>query len=308
MSDGNSINVTLAQLPVSHNENVKLSNFARLQNNLKPYTTKANKLPDLDSKKPFINTTTKTVKLSSTLSSLISNSAILARVEANPSLRAAILSNPSLVDIITNNPALLTALIKSPGLLTSLTSNPDLLSSIKDNPTLSIESILERLAKKPETNSSPNTKNNLPQTPHPLDKSTIAAERARPAIKAVLSRVKAVGAESLEVQKQQASQIIKAKILEARVLIKTPMIQTLKPAAYFDTRLFAINPSLLALLGAAAFVSNRIKVIPVSGNLKDAGVEVETQSESQPDAIQESDQVDGIGEVGEIHSVSEATM
>ena len=303
MSDGNSINVTLSH---SHNENIHLSNFAKLQNNLRPYTTKANKLPDLDSKRPFINTQTKTTKLPSTLASLISNPTILARVEASPYLRAAILSNPSLAETISSNPAFLTAIIKSPGLLASLINNPELLASIKDNPALSVESILERLAKKPETNSLPKVKSNSSQAPHSLDKSTIVAARTQSVIKALLSGVKTVSAESLEVQKQQASQVLEAKMLEARVPVKASIVPILKPAAFFDARLFAINPSLLALLGAAALIANRGKVIPASGSLRDIGIELETQSESQPDAIQESDQVQGIGEFGEIHSISEA--
>lgn len=318
MSDGNSINITLAHSSVPHNENVQSNHFSKLQNNLKPYTTKENKFPDLDSKKPFTNTAVKTAKFPSILSSLISNPSVLAKVEANPSLRSAILSNPSLAEVIINNPALLTAIVKNPGLLTSLTSNPGFLSSIKDNPTLlaeiiknpalAIESILERLANKPEANSlqniKPNTKNNSSQAPHPLDKSTIAAERARPAVRALLSMVKAVSAESLEVQKLQASQVLETRMLE----VKSPMIPTLKPSAYFDARLLASNPALLALLSAAALVSNRGRVVPASGSLKDVGIELGTESERQPDAIQESDQVDGIGEIGETHSVSEASI
>lgn len=83
------------------------------------------------------------------------------------------------------------------------------------------------------------------------------------------------------------------------------MIPTLKPAAYsyFDAKLFAINPSLLALLGAAAFTTNRGKIIPTSGSLKDIEIELETQSESQPDAIQELNQVERIGKVEELHSI-----
>ena len=310
MADRNPISVTIVHSQVPHNENVQLSRFSKLQNNLKPYSVQADKLPDLDSKKPFTNTPIKTARFPSALSSLISNRAVLARVEANPSLRAAILNNPFLAEIIMNNPALLTAIIKSPELLAAVTNNSNILSSIKDNPgllseiiknpALSIESILERLAKKPETIS--------PPPPHPLEKSTIAAERARPAVRALLSRVKTVGAESLEVQKLQASQVLETKMLEAKSPLKTPMTPALKPAAYFDARLFAINPALLALLGAAAFVSNRGRVVPAGGSLKDVGVELETQSESQPDAIQESDQIEGIGEVGEIHSVSEASI
>ncbi len=316
MSNENSINAIPALSLVHHNENAQLSNFSKLQNSLRPYTTKTNKLPDLDSKKPFINTPTKTAEFSSALSSLISDSTILARVESSPYLRAAILSNPWLVDEIINNPGLLTAIIKNPGLLTSLTSNSGFLSSIKDNPallfeiiknpTLSIKSILERLTKKPEIIFSPNAKNNSSQVPHLLDKNTIAAERARPAIRARLSKVKeSVSAKSGEVQKQLASQVFEAKVFEARAPIKAPMIPTLKPAAYsyFDARLFAINPSLLALLGAVAFTTNRGRIIPGSGSLKDAGVELETQSESQPDAIQEFDQVERIGEGEELHSV-----
>ena len=318
MVDGNIISLTLAYFAVPRNENLQLSNFAKLQNNLKPYTTKANKLPDLDSKKPFTNTEAKTAKSSFTLSSLISNPTILARVEANPNLRAAILSNPFLAELISSNSGLLSAIIKSPGLLASLTSSPDILSAIKDNPsilseiiknpTLSIESILERLTKKLETISSPKTKNNSPQVPRPLDKSTIAAERARPATGALLSGVKAVGAESLEIQKQQSSQVLEAKTLQTKVPIRALTIQASKPMTYFDVRLLAINPSLLALLGAAAFTANRGKIISVSGNLKDVEIDLETQSESQVDALQESDQVGGIGEIEQIHSISEASI
>ncbi|GEM_PF-3085227 len=313
MSNENFIHAIPALSSVSHNENAKMSDFSKLQNNLSPYTIKADKLSDLDSKKPFISTLTKTTKLSSALSFLISDSTILARVEASPYLRAAILSNPWLADEIINSPGLLTAIIRSPGLLTSLISNPGFLSSIKDNPALlaeimknpalSIESILERLAKRPETNFLSNTKNDSPQAPHSLDKSIIAAERARPAIRALLSRVKVVGTESIEVQKQQTSQVFETKALEARAPIKALIIPTVKPTAYFDARLFAINPSLLAVLGAAAFTANRGRIIPASGSLKDVAIELETQSESQPDAIQELDQVERIGEAGELHSV-----
>ena len=320
MADGNLINVTLAYAAVSHNENLHSGQSSRLpskfEEKLKPYTlNQTNKLPDLDSKKPFINTADKPVKSISTLASLISNPVVLARVERNPSLRAAILSNPSLADVIMNNPALLTAIIKSPGLLTALTKNfdtlllikenPAILSEIIKNPSLSIESVLENIAKKTETVLLPKVKNN--QVPHPLEKSTIAAARTSAAIKTLLAGAKFIGAESLEVQKQQASQVLEAKILEVKTPIKPPVTQTLKPTAFFDARLFAINPALLALLGAAAMVSNRGRVTS-SGSLKDIGVELETQSETQPDAIQESDQVEGVGEVGEIHSISEASI
>ena len=322
MADGNLINVTLAYAAVSHNENLHSGQSSRLpskfEEKLKPYTlNQTNKLPDLDSKKPFINTADKPVKSISTLASLISNPVVLARVERNPSLRAAILSNPSLADVIMNNPALLTAIIKNPGLLTALTKNfdtlllikgnPAILSEIIKNPSLSIESVLEKIAKNTEAVPLPKAKNNLSQVPHPLEKSTIAAARTSAAIKTLLAGVKFVGAESLEVQKQQASQVLEAKILEVKTPIKSPAAQTLKPTAFFDARLFAINPALLALLGAAAMVSNRGRVTS-SGSLKDIGVELETQSETQPDAIQESDQVEGVGEVGEIHSISEASI
>lgn len=311
MSDENFINAIPALSSVPHNENAQFNNLSKLQNNLRPYTIKANKLSDLDSKKPFINTPTKTAELSSELSSLISNSTILARVEASPYLRAAILSNPWLADEIINNPGLLNAIIRSPRLLTSLTNNSGFLASIKDNPallsemmknpTLSIKLILERLAKKTEIVFLPNIKTNSPQSPHSLNKSTIAAERARPVIRVLISKVKTIGAEH-EVQRSEISQVFETKALEARVQIKSPMIPALKtaPYSYFDAKLFAINPSLLAVLGAAAFITNRGRVIPGNGSLKDEGVELETQLESQPDAIQKIDQVERISEVEEL--------
>lgn len=318
MTDGNPISIAVTHSQIPLNENVQSSRFSEFRNNLKPYSIQTNKHSDLDSKKPFTNTQIKTTNLSSILSSLIPNPSVLARVERNPSLRAAVLSNPSLAGVIINNPALLTAMIKSPALLMALINNPSILSSIKENPTLlseivknpdlSIKSILEKVAKKPETISLPKVKNNLSSAPHQLEKSTIAAERARPAIRALLSRIKAVGVELLETQKQQSSQVLAAKILEAKAPIRTPITPVLKPVPYFDSRLLAINPALLGLLSAAAFVSNRGRVVPASGSLKDVGVEPDTQSESQPDAIQESDQIEGIGEIGEIHSVSEATI
>lgn len=319
MNDRTYIRATLPYSSTSHNERVQLSNFSRLQSNLKPYTTKTNKLPDLDSQRPFTNTPIKTTKFSSTLSSIIGNSTILAKVESSSSLRAAILSNPSLIDLIINNPELLNALIKSPGLLTSLTSNPDLLSSIKDNPALlaeiiknpnsSIESILETFTKKAEINPSTNTKNDPSKSPHPLDKSTIASEKARSAVPTSLSNTKTLDSKFSEVQKPQTPQVIQTKGSEAKVLeTKSPMLPTSKPIASFDAKSFTTNPSLFTLLGSAALTAYRGRIVPVSGDLKDVGVELETQSESQPDAIQEADQVNGIGEIGEIHSVAETNI
>lgn len=311
MGDRSYINAILPHSQAPHNERAQVSNFSKLQNNLKPYTSKTNKLPDLDSQRPFPNTSIKAARLSSPLSLIVGNSTILAKIESRPYLRSAILSNPSLVDLITNNPELLSAIIKSPGLLTSLTSNPELLSSIKDNPALlaeiiknpnsSIKSILESFTKKTETNPPTNTKNDQPQSPHPLDKSTIASEKARPAAPTTSN--------TSEVQKPQTPQIIQTKGSEAKALeIKAPMAPISKPMTSFDAKSLTANSSLFSLLGSAALTSYRGRLVPVSGDLKDVGVELETQSESQPDAIQESDQVNGIGEIGEIHSVAETSI
>ncbi len=252
----------------------------------------------------------------SPLSSLISSSAVLAKVEANYILRNAILLNPHLARAIINNPELLNALIKSPSLLALVTSNPDVLSIVKNNflflreilknPGLSISSILESLSKKPilplvkDINLQAIKTNNIP---HLLNISEIVGHRAP-----LRSHMIPIGIKYLETIKQQAAQVLQTKIMQGNIRLPRTLIPVIKIRVYQNARFFALNPSLLAILGGIAFAATRTKIAPVTGSLTDEGIELETQSESQPDAIQESDQIGGVGEIGEIHSVSEATV
>lgn len=288
MSDGSSLAVQPIHL--FHGENVSHLHYVNLHHEFRNHT--------------------------SPLSSIISSPAVLAQVEANYILRNAILVNPHLARAVANNPDLLNALSKSPSLLSLVTSNPDVLSIIKNNlaflreisrhPGLSVNSILDSLSKK---NTLPTTDridlkaiktNNIP---HPLDVSEIVAHRVP-----LRSHMIPVGVGYLETLKQQASQVLQTKIIQENIRLPRTLIPIIKIRAYQNARFFALNPSLLAILGGIAFAATRTKIAPLTGSLTDEGIELETQSESQPDAIQESDQIAGVGEIGEIHSISEATV
>ena len=68
----------------------------------------------------------------------------------------------------------------------------------------------------------------------------------------------------------------------------------------------AFSPAFMAATGAVAVVSNRRKASEVSGDAKEGegSVELETEAEAQPDALQESDQEQGAGEITEAGSTS----
>ncbi len=306
MSDRNPISVNPIHYQPLPGENVTMGSFSKLKERLAPYPIKQSVPSPLDSKSPVF---TPRIKSSiSRLSGLIPNPTLLAKIEGNSFLRAAILSNPSLAEEISQIPALLTALLKNPSFLNAIISKPGLLSLIKENPyivsgiiknsNLPIESILEKLIEMKPSVKTENTSVN--EKPHEMEKSTIASGKTH-FVSGTLKNTKTV--QPPTAQKQQPVVITKAFEGKAQTG-KLPLVR-IAPFPYVDARAYAVNPGLLALLGAAAFVSNRIKI---TGNLKDVGAELETQSESQPDAVQESDQIEGVGEISELHSVSEATI
>ena len=68
----------------------------------------------------------------------------------------------------------------------------------------------------------------------------------------------------------------------------------------------ATSPALLAAMGAIAITTSSTRIKKTSGDAKeDSGdVELETESEVQPDALQEADQEQGAGEITEAGSTS----
>ena len=68
----------------------------------------------------------------------------------------------------------------------------------------------------------------------------------------------------------------------------------------------AFSPAFMAATGAVAVVANRKKASDVSGDSKegDGLVELETEAEAQPDALQETNQEQGAGEITEAGSTS----
>ena len=282
MTDGTALSVPPIHLSLIHSENVFVDHFLQTHHIIKPHI------------------------YSSDLSALIPNPTVLAKVERNPFLRAAILSNPSLAEVISYNPVLLDAIVKNPGLLTALISGPGLLSLIYENPFIlseiiknpntPVDKILEGLTKKTELKLLANFKSivSVKNIPHPMAISEIAAHRV-PTGRAAL---RAPSVELLETMKQQASQIIQAKILQKSIMPKI-LLPVLRVMFYQNARSLVLNPALLALLGGAAFAANRVRIMPASGSLKDIGIELETQSERQLDILQ------GIGPVHEVEDTAE---
>ena len=68
----------------------------------------------------------------------------------------------------------------------------------------------------------------------------------------------------------------------------------------------AFNPAFMIATGAIAAVTNRKKASDVSGDAKEGEGQVglETEAEAQPDALQESDQEQGAGEITEAGTMS----
>lgn len=68
----------------------------------------------------------------------------------------------------------------------------------------------------------------------------------------------------------------------------------------------AFSPAFMAATGAIAVVANKRKASDVSGDAKegDGLVELETEAEAQPDALQETNQEQGAGEITEAGSTS----
>ena len=68
----------------------------------------------------------------------------------------------------------------------------------------------------------------------------------------------------------------------------------------------AFNANFMAATGAVAVVANRKKASDVSGDSKEGEglVELETEAEAQPDALQETNQEQGAGEITEAGSTS----
>ena len=80
----------------------------------------------------------------------------------------------------------------------------------------------------------------------------------------------------------------------------------LQPGTAAAAMAMASAPALLAAMGAQAITANRGRVKSVSGDAKeDSGdVALETQSEGQVDALQDSNQEQGAGEINEAGTTS----
>ena len=271
MTDGTTLSVPPIHLPLIHSENIFVDHYVHV----------------LD------------------LAALISNPTVLAKTERNPFLRAAVLSNPFLAREISHSPRLLNILIKNPSLISSILANPKLLILIKQdsqiiseiirNPGSSIEGILQNISERNKPNRSDENIKNITEKKlaqpevllHKSEKPIIATNKVLPTIKEMLTKA------GLKIP----INIPIAKTVDGKVQTKLPLAWKQNTRIYIDPKTLAMHPSLITLLGAIAFSASRAKIITAASNSE----ELETQSESQQDTLQEIEPIHEVEEASETH-------
>ncbi len=269
------------QLHPTHNENIFTDHFLQTHHIFKPH-----------------------IYLSD-LARLISDPRVLAKVERNPSLRAAVFSNPFLAEEISHSPSLLNMLASNPALLSAVISNPKILGIIKENPAIlteilrnpaqSIETILQNISErnksnKPEENIKNIADNKLiqPQVLNKVEKPIVTMTKIPLATKEAIAKV------DLKIP----INILNVKTIEGKVQAKIPLIQRQNARIYIDPKTLALHPSLLILLGAAAFSASRTKITSKQE-------ELETQSERQVTMLEEPNPIHEVEEASEVHLMKE---
>ena len=274
------------------------------------------------------------------LSMLKSRAGLLAILKSNHALYNTLAASPELLTAIAATPALLSVFSNNPGLLGLVAANPSLLSEIITDPTLFIKkrassqdfpkpieplvitttkSLPGKLIKPPtkEVFTPSALKGTIQQQAPPKEKKALTKKGFLPSqtsplahklSPSLIAQAKAIAAKLAPIPKTTVTALIPYVTSERRpglVPIQTlPVGKGLKPDAIIFARSMAANPALLALLGAAALGTTKGRIFSTSGGLKDLGIELETESERQPDALLETNQEEGAGEINEATSIS----
>ena len=228
----------------------------------------------------------------------------------NPEIMAAALRNPSLLIAINSNPSLLSALKSNPYLLEAIETNPRLLSLIQSKPGFleSLRTSLEPLTN-PEKTFSPTSTTERKNPSLPL--STKSNEsKTKPELTTPIPR-RAVSRTSFLSERPLAKSVM-------NMLVNTPETKQsttinsnqnslpglkLPLALIADSRL--LGPALLSLLGSIAVTTNKTTL---TGASKEVGIGLETESERQQNALEEPEQVAGVGEISEANSASSTVV
>lgn len=244
------------------------------------------------------------------LNILISNPTLLTILETNPSLIFLAITNPDFLVLLAKRPILLRLVAANPKLIFLLTENLDLLTLLRTKP-----SLLAMLGKNPELLATVIAK------PELLSKQRSIKESQKKIIIDENKLIKGFLQRAVLASKALTNLAREILLLLSRTftMVKTPLTiltSQRKVAVFKPVRVLplvnklslntvvtsntqALNPALLAQLGAAAVTTNKGRVSSSAGNPEDWGVEQETQSEKQLRTLEEIGQIKGVEEAQE---------
>ncbi|GEM_PF-5492603 len=256
------------------------------------------------------------------LNVLISNPALLTILETNPSLIFLAITSPDFLALLAKRPVLLRLVAANPKLIFLLTENLDLLTLLKTKP-----SLLAMLGKNPELLATVTAK------PELLSKKRISLPQALRSINESQKKItinenkliKGFLQSAVLASKALTNLTRKTLLLLSRTftMVKTPLTtltSQIKVAVFKPVRVLplanklplntvvtsntqALNPALLAQIGAIAVTANKGRVSSSAGNPEDWGVEQEAQSEKQLRTLEEIGQIKGVEEAQELKLV-----
>ena len=244
------------------------------------------------------------------LNVLMSNPALLTILETNPSLIFLAITNPDFLVLLAKRPVLLRLVAANPKLIFLLTENLNLLTLLETKP-----SLLAMLGKNPELLATVTAK------PELLSKIRSIKESQKKIIINESKLIKDFLQGAILASKALMNLARKTLLLLSRTftMLKTPLttltnqrkVAVFKPVKVLPlanklplntvvtSNTQALNPALLAQIGAIAVTANKGRVSSSAGNPEDWGVEQEAQSEKQLRTLEEIGQIKGVEEAQE---------
>lgn len=269
-------------------------------------------------------------KFPALLNILISNPELLTILEANPSLILLAITNSRFLVLLSKRPVLLRLVAANPKLFFLLLENSDLLALLETKPSLLAmlgknSELLAMVTARPELLSKKRSslyetvenKTKLFQALRLIkesQKKIIINENklAKDFLQSIILTAKAVMALARRtllllsrtfamVKTPLATFTNQRKVAGLKPIKVLPLASKLQPNTVTMPNAQALNPALLAQLGAIAITTNKGRIIPMSGDIE----ELETQSERQLGSLEEIVPVHEVEEATEVHLMKE---